>query len=164
MAGKKIFWILALCSIVLVGCGADAVTSAIKSAISMQPAKVWLEKVHFKATDDVNDTSPVTVHIVVCYKPDLLADLVKMDADTYFQKADQIKTDNAGQIDVFSWDVIRGQRLNDQPITLSKVSGEGVLVFARYSSPGPHRIAVADDKEIIIQLEKLDFKVIPVKQ
>jgi hypothetical protein len=43
------------------------------------------------------------------------------------------------------------------------VSGEGAFVFARYSSPGDHRVAIADDYEIIIQLDKLDFKVIPVK-
>ncbi len=163
MVGKRVFYILAFCSVVLAGCGGDAVVSAVKSAISLQPAKVWLEKVSFKASDDVNDTSPVTVNIVIPYKPDLMADLSKMDADTYFKKVDQIKSDNAGQIDVFSWDIIRGQRLDNVPITPSKVTGEGVLVFARYSSPGPHRIAVGDDKEIIIQLEKLDFKVIPVK-
>jgi type VI secretion system protein len=166
MAGKKIFYIVALltcCSIFLVGCGGNDVVSAMKSMINMQPAKVWIEKVHFKATDDVNDTSPITVNIVIPYKPDLMQELSKMDADAYFQKVEQIKSDNAGKIDVFSWDLIRGQRLDDVPINPSKVTGEGVLVFARYSSPGPHRIAVADDKEVIILLEKLDFKVIPVK-
>ncbi|MBY0462051.1 MAG: hypothetical protein K2Q34_02600 [Alphaproteobacteria bacterium] len=155
--------LLLLSSLILVGCGSDAVVSALKSVVSLQPAKVWIEKVNFAASDDLNDNSPVTVHIVIPYKPELLADLSKMDADVYFQKIEQIKLDNAGQIDVFSWDIIRGQHLNEVLITPSKVTGEGVLVFARYSSPGPHRVAIADDKEVTIQLDKLDFKVIPVK-
>ena len=159
----KPFLSLLLGAFLLASCGADAVVSAVKSVVNMQPAKVWLEKVNFVASDNVNDSSPITVHIVIPYKPELLADLSKMDADTYFQKADQLKLDNVGQIDVFSWDIIRGQHLNDVSITPSKVTGEGVLVFARYSSPGPHRVAVADDREITIQLDKMDFKVIPVK-
>ena len=160
----KLLFLLLLSSLILVGCGSDAVVSALKSVVSLQPAKVWIEKVNFSASGNVNDSSPVTVHIVIPYKPELLADLSKMDADAYFQKVEQIKLDNAGQIDVFSWDIIRGQHLNDVPVTPSKVTGEGVLVFARYSSPGPHRVAIADDREVTIQLDKLDFKVIPVKQ
>lgn len=160
----KSFLLLLLCLLTLAGCGSDAVVSALKSVVSLQPAKVWIERINFSASDDVNDNSPVTVHVVIVYKPELLADLSKMDADAYFQKIEQIKLDNAGQIDVFVWDIIRGQHLNEIPITPSKVSGEGVLVFARYSSPGPHRVAIADDREVTIQLDKLDFKVIPVKQ
>ncbi len=148
--------------IFLTGCGTDAVVSALKSATNFQTAKVWLEKVHFKASDDVNDTSPVTVDIVVAYKADLLAELLKMEAETYYRKLDQLKSDYAGQLDVFTWDIIRGQRLEVE-ISPSRVSGEGVVVFARYSSPGAHRAAIAEDREVIIQLDKMDFKVIPVK-
>lgn len=143
-------------------CTSDALMTAFKAATNFQTAKVWLEKVQFKAADNVNDTSPVTVHIVIAYKPELLADLMKMDAETYFHKLPQIKSDYSGQIDVFEWDIIRGQRL-EAPITPSRVSGEGAIVFARYGSPGEHRVAIADDHEVIIQLDKLDFKVIPVK-
>lgn len=146
----------------LTACGTDAVVSAFKSATTFQTAKVWLEKVHFKASDNVNDTSPVTVNIVIAYKPELLAELLKMEADTYFRKVEQLKNDYKGQMDIFAWDIIRGQRL-EGVINPSRVSGEGVVVFARYSSPGAHRVAIADDREVIIQLDKLDFKVMPLK-
>jgi type VI secretion system protein len=150
--------------LLLSGCASDVVMSSIKSVLGFQPAKVWLEKVHFKAADNVNDSSPVTVHILIPYTADLLKDLMKIDADAYFQKANQIKIDNAGNLDVFSWDIIRGQRLNDVAITPSKLSGEGIVVFARYGTPGPHRAAIADDREVVISLERADFKVLPVKQ
>lgn len=146
----------------LTSCTTDALVSAFKSAVNFQTAKVWLEKIQFKAADNVNDTSPVTVHIVIPYKEDLFKELMKMDSETYFHKLDQLKSDHAGQIEIFEWDIIRGQRLN-ATIDPSRVSGEGAIVFARYSSPGPHRAAVGDAQEVIIQLDKLDFKVIPVK-
>jgi len=144
----------------LTGCTPDTFMTAFK-AVNLHSAKVWLEKVQFKAADNVNDTSPITVHIVVPYKPELLKELMKMDAETYFRKLPQIKTDYVGQFDIFEWDIIRGQRL-EAPIVLSSMSGEGVLVFARYSSPGNHRAVIGEEHEVIIQLDKLDFKVIPV--
>ncbi|RZI45903.1 hypothetical protein [Candidatus Finniella inopinata] len=146
---------------VLVGCGTDAIFSAFKSLSSFSTAKVWLEKVKFKAADNVNDTSPVTIHIIIAYNPELLKELMKMDAETYFRKLPQLKSDYAGQYDIFEWDIIRGQRL-EAPIVATRVSGEGAVVFARYSSPGNHRATVGEEHEIIIQLDKLDFKVIPV--
>ncbi|MCX7337804.1 MAG: hypothetical protein NTX76_00780 [Alphaproteobacteria bacterium] len=157
----KLWGVLLLVTPLLLGGCADAIVSAVKSVFSLQTAKVWLEKVCFKASNDVNDGSPVTVHILIIYKPDLLAELSKMDSDAYFQKATQIKTDNPEDLDLFKYDIIRGQKLDNVPITPSKVSGEGVLIFARYSSPGAHRVAVGSEKEIIIQLDKLDFKIIP---
>lgn len=129
----------------------------------MQTSKVWLNKVSFRVADDVNDSSPVTLHIVIPYTADLNTSLTKMSAEDYFRKTEQIKLDNTGNIDVFTWDLIRSQSLNDELITPTKVSGEGVLVFARYSSPGDHRITIADSEAVIIRLNKHDFTVEPLK-
>lgn len=123
----------------------------------MQTAKVWLHSVSFRAADDLNDSSPVTLHIVIPYTADLYTSLTKMSAEDYFRKAEQIKLDNTGNIDVFSWDLIRSQSLNDEPISPSKVSGEGVIVFGRYSSPGDHRVTIADDEKVTVHLNKSDF-------
>lgn len=155
--------ILAPLLLLLTACGSDAIISAIKSGLSLQRSKVWIERVSFRAADDMNNSSPVTVHVVVVYKPELLAELVKMDAYGYFQKADQLKIDNAGQMDVFTFDIIRGQRLNNQPISPSKMSGEGVLIFARYASPGPHRATLSEESAVMIELNKDDFRVQPLK-
>ena len=66
------------------------------------------------------------------------------------------------QFDLYAWDIIRGQRLSDIPIMPTKVSGEGIIVFARYASPGPHRASIGIDREVRIDLEKHDFKITPV--
>lgn len=155
---------LSLLSIFLISCSGpgDMIGSAFKN-MGMSGSKVWLEHVSFRASDDMNDQTPVTVHIVVVYDAALLADIVKLDASSYFEKIDQMKIDNAGKIDVFPFDLIRGQRLNDQTISPSKMSGEGVVIFARYSNSGPHRAVLSDEAAIIVDLGREDFRISPVK-
>jgi type VI secretion system protein len=140
----------------LTGCG--------DSAFSFHRAKVWLNNVSFSVADDVNDSSPVTLHILIPYKDDLLADLSKMSAEDYFKKSEQIKHDNVGNLDVFSWDLIRSQKLDDEPINPTRVSGSGIVVFARYSTPGDHRKTIADDESVLIKLDKGDFSIESVKK
>lgn len=144
----------------LAGCS----NSPLTSAFSFQTAKVWLNKVSFRVADNVNDSSPVTLHILIPYKDELLSDLSKMSAEEYFKKSDQIKNDNVGNLDVFAWDLIRSQKLDDEPITPTSVNGKGIIVFARYSTPGDHRISIADDEAVLITLDKADFSIESVKQ
>ena len=154
-----------LCALLFVAAGATGCSNgSLQSILSLQTAKVWLNKVSFRVADDVNDSSPVTLHILIPYKEDLLSELTKMSAEDYFKRSDQIKSDNAGNLDVFSWDLIRSQKLDDEPISPSKVSGVGIVVFARYSTPGDHRISIADDETVLIKLDKGDFSIESVKQ
>lgn len=157
---QRLFIIMAL-GLILNGC--EAITNGVKSAFNLKPAKVWVEKINLKASDDLNDNSPVVVHVVIAYTPDLLKDLLKLDADTYFQKAQQIKDDNGENIDVFVKEVLPGRRV-DMAIKPSKVTGEGAILFARYSSKGDHRVNIGADYEVIIEMGKNSFKAIPVKQ
>lgn len=148
--------------VILSGCGSDVVTGALKG-VGLPKSKVWIEQVSFKASEDMNDDAPVTVNLVVIYKPELLAEIVKMDASAFFEKIDQLKIDNAGQLDVFSWDVISGQTLNDQPVNMSKMSGEGAVIFARYSTPGPHRAVLDEQSSVTVKLDKDDFQIVATK-
>lgn len=155
---KKLQYILLpLLLVALSGCGSDIVTGALKGA-GLPKSKVWVENISFKATDDMNDDAPVTVSLVIVYKPELLAEIVKMDSSAFFEKVDQLKIDNAGQMDVFSWDIVSGQTLNDQPVSMSKMNGEGAIIFARYSTPGPHRAVLDEQSSVSVKLDKDDFQ------
>lgn len=145
------------------GGGGEALTSAFKKGMNFERSKVWIEKISFKADDNMNDQSPVTVHLIIAYDPAVLGELVKLDANSYFLKADQMKVDNNGKMEVFSFDILRGQRLNDQSINMSRMSGEGAVIFARYASPGPHRSVLGDESAVLVELNKDDFKVVPQK-
>lgn len=120
-------------------------------------SKVWLTKIHFKASEQLNDDSPLTVDTVIVYSEDLLKTLLKMDADTYFSKVTQLKLDNASDIEVFSNDIVPGQDIIIN-ISPSRIDGEAAIIFARYSSKGNHRLKTGEDSEITILLDKSDFK------
>lgn len=152
-----IVWLIV--SVLVTGCGSDVVSTTVRSITSFQSSHVWLNRVSFRVADDVNDSSPVTVHILIPYKADVYADLLKLSSEDYFAKVSQIKADNTGQLDVFEWDLIRSQRLDDVPIKPSKYSGEGVIVFASYTSPGAHRLTIGDNESVVIQLDNSDFSI-----
>jgi hypothetical protein len=142
--------------VVLTGC--EAIMSGLKSACNMNTAKVWLEKVTFKASEDLNDTAPVIAHVVIVYSPDLLKDLLNCDANTYFKKAQQLKDDNGDNIEVFATDIMPGRTV-DLKINPKKVTGEAALLFIRYDSKGDHRASIGKDYTITVNLGKTDFTI-----
>jgi len=143
----------------LSGCGLDAVKSGVASTFKLEEAKVWLEGVKFNPSADVNGNAPVTIDILVFYNAESMDKVAKLTADKYFQQKDQLKKDYGDQIDFFSYEIVPGQRMADQTIELSKSSGLGVVAFGRYSTPGPHRVAIGPDRIIQLDLEKNDFKI-----
>jgi type VI secretion system protein len=147
--------------LILGGCAPDAIVSAIKVMMGMEVAKVWLEEVKFKQEDNVNNNAPVTVDILIAYDKDTFAQLAKMPADKYFADKEQLKKDLYNHIEIFSFEVVPGQKLHDQTITPSKSTGVGCLIFAHYSTPGPHRAVAGPDRVILLELGKLDFKISP---
>ncbi len=151
-------------ALALSGCVPDAVVQAGKALFSMSGSKVWLQKVKFDQTDDVNNNAPVTVDVVLFYDKALFGKVMKLTADDYFKKKEQLLKDyHSEEIEVFSFDVVPGQRMPDQNIEMSHMSGVGCIVFAHYTTPGAHRVVVGPDDAILIELGKLDFKVQVVK-
>lgn len=135
----------------------------VKSAVGIQQSKVWLEKIDFKAAANVNDSSPVVVHIVIAYKEALAADIAKLSASDYFKKADKLKADAGDDLEVFKAEIVPDSSKTLE-ITPSKSTGFVALMFARYTSPGDHRTNVGADYEIQVVLDKNDLKVIPIKK
>jgi type VI secretion system protein len=146
------------------GGGSSDLMAAAKMALKMEPTKVWLQKVNFEVSSSLNNDSPVKVHLLIVYEAEYLKYLSKLSADQYFEKLDQIKKDGNGKVDFFTWDVVPGQQISSQPIRPTHVTGQGILVFARYSTPGNHREAIAEDREVTLQLGPKDIKILLVKE
>jgi type VI secretion system protein len=154
----KYFCVL-LCFILLSGCSNDALSTLMKSFTTFKTSSVWLKSVSFKVADKVNDSSPVKIHIVIIYTNDLLQNLSKMTSQEYFSKATQIKLDNSERMDVFEWELVRSETRHDEPVKPNKYSGEGILVFAQYTTPGVHRASIGEDENVLITLNDEDFTV-----
>jgi type VI secretion system protein len=137
----------------LEGCADGALAGAIK----LDKAKVWLEKVHFKVAKNVNGNAPVAVHLVIVYDDGVLGEISKMTADQYFTAEPQLRKDHSSDIDFFTWEVVPGQEMDDEDISLTQAYGKGGFVFARYSTPDAHREAIADEEVITLHLDEKDF-------
>lgn len=137
---------------------------SVKSAIGIKPATVWLEKITFRADDNMNDNSPVKVHVIIPYKEELANKVSAMDAATYFQQAKKLKSDAGEDLDVFSVDIVPGDTEEILEITPKNSTGVIALMFARYSTPGDHRTNVSADYELQVDMGKNDLKVNVVKK
>ncbi len=126
----------------------------------IEQSKVWIEKVTLRSTADVNDNSPVKVHVVIAYTDDLAKSLKKMKAIDYFKQAGRLKADAGDDLDVFSIDLIPDmtETLEIKP---SYENGKIALIFARYLNPGDHRQNIGEYYDIFVELDKSDFKITP---
>lgn len=159
MAPKRILTtaLLSLMTLSLIGC--EDLKAAFQQAKSLEIAKVWIANVKFKVAGDVNNNAPVSVNLVIAYDKVLSEELSKMTAEYYFEHQQQIRNDNGQKIQIESWEVSPGKAPDDTEIYLNHPNGESATVFARYSSLGDHRQALGDDRDILINLEKVDFDV-----
>lgn len=156
---KKIFKILSFLGLtLLISC------DTVKSAIGIKPAKVWLEKIIIRSDDNMNDSSPVKVHVVIPYKDDLAGKLGGMDAATYFEQAKKLKSDAGDDLDVFTIDIVPGTTEAILEITPQSTNGIIALMFARYLTPGDHRTNVSADYELKVDMGKNDLKVTVIKK
>lgn len=139
--------------IFLGGCDDGALAGAIK----MDRAKLWLEKVNFKVSKRVNSNAPVSVHLIIIYDDGVLGQVSAMTADQYFAAEPQLRKDHANDIDITEWEIVPGQKMDSETITLRKAYGKGAFIFARYSTPDAHREGIADEQEITVHLDEKDF-------
>lgn len=138
-------------------------SQGVSSLFSMESAKVWLQKVNFNVHKGVNDNSPLRLDLLIVKNDALLQSLKGLTADQYFTERTQIQRDHPGQIQLYTWEILPGHRLQPMKINIEKVSSAGVIIFARYRSPGAHRHLISNEREITINLEQHDFNVQKVK-
>lgn len=130
---------------------------ALMGAMKMEQAKVWLEKVNFKVSKKVNDNSPVSVHLIIVYDDGVMGQVAAMTAEQYFTAELQLRKDHANDIDIYEWEIVPGQEMESEDISMTKAYGKGAFIFARYGTPDAHREGIADEQEITLHLDEKDF-------
>ena len=116
--------------------------------------KLNLQTVHIILDNDANNRSATEIDLVFAYKMDLLKSLLKMTAAEYFAIADQLRRDYPELLKIWHWELAPGQSLNNN--SLETGNALGAIVFARYLSPGSHRVRVGSSETIHILLKKED--------
>jgi type VI secretion system protein len=134
------------------------------SVASLRPSR--LIKPHLtlavKVAEDANVNQPVACDLVSINDKDLAKDVSKMTAADWFQKRDQITQDfKPASISIRSWEWVPGQVVPDIIVPMRKTP-RTILVFAHYSTPGPHRALVDASKPAILMLDREDMKLEPL--
>ena len=125
------------------------------------PEFVWVDTVTIIADSNANDFSATPIDIVVIYNKELLERLAKTPAKDYFKMSAQLRRDYPGMIEVFSWEVVPGQSLVDQPVGMKGTAPIGGFVFANFIPQGEHRVRLGGIRNLQIQLRNTEFCVGP---
>jgi len=109
---------------------------------------------------DANQNQPIAFDFVEINDKDLAKEVSKMTAADWFQKRSQIEEDfpKSHSISVRSWEWVPGQVVPDIAIPMRRPP-RSILVFANYSTPGPHRAAIDPSKRESVSLGTQDMDV-----
>ena len=107
---------------------------------------------------DANHNQPIAVDVVQINDKDLSKDIAKMTAADWFQKREQIEEDfpKSKSLSVLSWEWVPGEVVPDIKIPMRR-SPRLMLVFAGYSTPGPHRATLVSSKSVMLLLAREDI-------
>ena len=111
---------------------------------------------------DANYTSATEIDLVMVYKHELMKSLMKMKAAEYYALADQIRRDYPEMLKVWHWELTPGQSLNNIPLSMCyRDKGPfGAVIFARYLTPGDHRVRIGSETDIHVLLKREDLCII----
>jgi type VI secretion system protein len=117
-----------------------------------------IDSVSIYADPDANQNSAIAVDLVLVYDLELVNTLAKLSASKYFSMSKQLLLDNPTMLDIWHWELVPGQIVDN--FTPDQEDGDAfaAFVFANYITDGDHRVKVAPDGVIKIILMKDDLK------
>ncbi len=140
---------------------AFALCSCSKPTSFLGNVGVFLESITIVSEPKMNQDSATPVDVVIIYDPNLLEQILKLSANDYFIKKQQLLKDNAGLMEAISFEVVPGQVIPDTTVTLSHPNGEGAIIFANYSTPGDHRFKLGRQQTILIRMKPESVSIEP---
>lgn len=117
-----------------------------------------IESVSIYAEPDANQNSAIAVDLVLVYNQELLKTLGKMSAAKYFASSKQLLLDNPTLLDIWHWELVPGQIVENFKPEQDKGDAYGAYVFANYLTPGDHRVRVAPNGIVKIRLLRDDLQ------
>ena len=150
--GRSFLLTLGVIGVVLLFTACPKVPKAVRTKVPGASGNSKLDvKVHI--SPEANNNNPVAVDLVLVKDKKLLAELMKMSANDWFEKRHQVELDYPKETDLAAgrWEWVPGQQVKvDQvPVNLDIVGG---VVFAKYFTPGSHRAAFDPRKGLLITL------------
>jgi len=117
-----------------------------------------IESVSIYTDPDANQNSATAVDLVIIYDEELVKILGQMSADKYFGASRQLLLDNPTLLDIWHWELVPGQIVQDFSPPQEQGDAFAAFVFADYLTPGDHRIRVSPEGIVKILLTRTDLK------
>ena len=114
-------------------------------------------------SENLNQSSPVAVDLVVIYDKALLEQIQALSARDWFRQREQWARDFPKGFDLWSWEWVPEQQIPDQTLSF-RLGTSGAFLFADYLEPGAHRQAVDIHEHFYLDLRDSSFSVSPLKQ
>ncbi len=131
--------------------GVSCCTNELLPELSIDSVSIYTES-------DTNENSAIAVDLVIVYDQELAKLLGQMAAAKYFSSSKQLLLDNPTLLDIWHWELVPGQIVQDFTPPQEEGDAYSAYVFANYLSPGDHRIKVAPTGIVKILLLKDDLK------
>lgn len=139
------------CLYALIALGLVACSSKPKPELYVDTVSIYTEA-------DTNQNSAIAVDLVFVYDQELAKQLGKMSASKYFSSSKQLLLDNPSLLDIWHWELVPGQIVQNFSPPQEKGDAFAAYVFANYLTPGDHRIKVSPEGVVKILLMKNDLK------
>jgi type VI secretion system protein len=123
--------------------------------------KVKIKSVSFTASNDANLDSPTEIHLVLLNDPHMIAEMLQLSAAQYFKGGywRQLKQNHTSTLHIYKYQIPPGGQQSIKPDTSGTIVAG--FIFANYKTPGDHRIRISEERNLLVMLEKKDWKVIP---
>lgn len=117
-----------------------------------------IDTVSIYTDPDANQNSAIAVDLVIVYDQELEKILGQMSAAKYFSSSKQLLLDNPTLLDIWHWELVPGQIVQNFSPPQEEGDAYAAYVFANYLTPGDHRLKVAPTGVVKIILQRDDLK------
>ena len=128
----------------------------LSSGCSLWQNRVAFNDVVIETAADANDNTPVAVDIVAIADDALLPTVQSLSATQWFNAKSQLLRDSPDGLHVWSLELVPDSRFVTTSSPLHGVKAEAILLFARYSSAGEHRLTLekADSLHLLLMTDE----------
>ncbi|MEA9977317.1 MULTISPECIES: type VI secretion protein [unclassified Pseudomonas] len=138
-------------------CSAVLLTIIVLSGCFFFAPKVNVDGLVLDVALQANDDSPVAVDFIAVNDVELLKQLSGLTAKQWFAERNQFQRDFRQHISVWGLELVPGQLIESGIFPLDGKPAVGLLVFANYNNPGPHRLRLEGERKIWLKFDSRDM-------
>ena len=146
-------WFAMLISCALVSCGVPR--GVVRKTTGLASGKLSLEVTISAAA---NQNSPVAVDVLLIKDKALLKTIQGMPASEWFSKKAQWQPRIPKAFELKQWEWVPGQQVQLPPVAVGS-DVKGVVLFAKYATPGPHIALIPSRGRVCVSLNEQDFSI-----